>query len=331
MQLSYIILTTTDPAFNLAAEQYVFDHLPKDRTYLMLWQNENAVIIGKHQNTYAEINAEYVSKHQIKVVRRLSGGGAVYHDLGNLNFTFITDADQKNAIDFHKFCTPIIKALHKMGIPAQINGRNDMLIDGKKFSGNSQYVRGGRVMHHGTLLFDSDLNMISNVLQVDPAKIEAKGIKSVRSRVTNISEYLDAKITMQEFKETILAYILNDTSGSEYILKDEDIDSIEKIRLERYDSWAWNYGSSPPCTLAKKERIEGCGSVEVRLNIENGYIQSAHIYGDFFSSKDPNQLCQLLVGIRPTRDDYKKALQDIETDPYIFGLNKDRFIELLCK
>ena len=188
--LTVINLYTTDAAFNLAAEQHVFENLPRDRDYLMLWQNANAVIIGKYQNTLAEINTTYIEEHHIQVIRRLSGGGAVYHDLGNLNYTFITDARENEGVNLRSFCEPVVQALRSLGVPAEINGRNDITVEEKKISGNAQYLRNGRVMHHGTLLFDSDLSVVGEALRVDPQKISAKGIHSVRSRVTNIRPYL---------------------------------------------------------------------------------------------------------------------------------------------
>ena len=173
MPWSYIDVKSTDPAFNLALEQYVFDTLPRDRNWFLLWRNRNAIVIGRHQNTLAEINEAAVREHNVTVVRRLSGGGAVYHDLGNLNFTFIQDASQRGQLDMGLFCRPVAQALQTMGVDAQVNGRNDITIDGQKFSGNSQYVREGRVMHHGTILYDSDLDMVSQVLRADPEKIQA--------------------------------------------------------------------------------------------------------------------------------------------------------------
>ena len=189
MKLSYLDLMTTDPSYNLAMEQYVFDCLPRDRMYFMLWQNDNAIIVGKYQNTIAEINEETVRERGIRVVRRLSGGGAVYHDMGNLNFTFITDVGESNALDLKLFCEPVVRTLATLGVKAEVNGRNDITIDGKKFSGNSQYIRQGRVMHHGTIMFDSDLSVVGEALRVDPTKIQTKGIRSVRSRVTNVAEH----------------------------------------------------------------------------------------------------------------------------------------------
>jgi lipoate-protein ligase A len=166
MKLSYLNLATTDPAWNLAAEQYVFDCLPRDRMYVMLWQNDNAIIVGKYQNTLAEINRAFVEEHGIRVVRRLSGGGAVYHDLGNLNYTFISDAGNEPTVNFRVFCEPVVQALARLGVTAEINGRNDITIDERKFSGNAQYLREGRVMHHGTILFDAKLDTVQQALQV---------------------------------------------------------------------------------------------------------------------------------------------------------------------
>ena len=206
--LRYINLTTTDPAFNLAAEQYVFENLPKDRSYFMLWQNDNAVIIGKYQNTLAEINLPYVEQHNIRVVRRLSGGGAVFHDLGNLNYSFISDTGSSENLNLRLFCEPVVRALAELGVHAEINGRNDMTVDGKKFSGNAQYLRGGRVLHHGTILYNSDHSVIGEALHVDQSKIAAKGIPSVRSRVTNLLPYFPKGTTLSDFRAALLAHLL---------------------------------------------------------------------------------------------------------------------------
>lgn len=217
-KLSYLNLYTTDPAWNLAAEQYVFDRLPRDRTYFMLWQNDNAIIIGKHQNTAAEINEQFVRENGVRVVRRLSGGGAVYHDMGNLNFTFIADAGDMESINFRLFCRPVVAALAKIGVTAEINGRNDMTIDGQKFSGNSQYLKEGRVMHHGTIMFDSNLDLVAQALHVDQEKIRAKGIASVRSRVTTVRRHMTNPVGLEEFRHLLLQEILEQQPGEEYVL-----------------------------------------------------------------------------------------------------------------
>ena len=328
--LSYLDLTTTDPTFNLAVEEYVFDHLPRDRTWLMLWQNDNAIIIGKHQNTLAQINPEFVRSHGIRVVRRLSGGGAVYHDMGNLNFTLITDAGEQDSINFEILCKPIIRALAKAGIAAQINGRNDMTIDGKKFSGNAQYIKGGRVMHHGTLLFDSDSSVLSRALQVDKEKIRAKGVDSVRSRVTNIRPYLPEDMTLPQFRSLLLRSILEETPGEEYVLTEDDLAIIRKLQ-QRYDSWDWNYGHSPACTVLKKRRAEGCGTVEAYMDIRKGYIHSIQFRGDFFSTADPVLLGEKLVGSPLEREALLAILQNIPIQNYFMGMDIETFADILTQ
>ena len=327
--LTILNLTTTDPAFNLAAEQYVFDCLPKDRSYFMLWQNENAVIIGKYQNTLAEINGPYVEAHKIKVVRRLSGGGAVYHDLGNLNYTYITDAGELETLNMRVFCEPIVKALAEFGVTAEINGRNDMTIDGKKFSGNAQYLRHGRVMHHGTLLYNSDLSAVSKALQVDPEKIRAKGIESVRSRVTNIRRYMKEDIPLFVFREMLLEFIRRETESEDYEFSEEDVHEIERIRRERYDTWEWNYGKSPECTILKSGRVEGCGTIEAFITTDRGLITGIAFYGDFFSTKDPEELAQYFIGKKPDTEGFTQALEGIAVEQYFTGLTIEGLLKLL--
>ena len=326
--MNYLNLKTTDPAFNLAVEEYVFDYLPKDRMYVMLWQNDNAIIIGKNQNTLAEINEAYVKEQGIRVVRRLSGGGAVYHDMGNLNFTVIADAQGEN-LDFGRFCALVVKTLQRLGVKAEINGRNDMIIGGKKFSGNAQYLRQGRVMHHGTILFDSNASVLANALQVDEAKIQAKGVKSVRSRVTNVRPCLPVDMTLPQFRQVLLDTILEDEPGEEYILTDKDLEVVEKLKKDRYDTWEWNYGHSPECTLHKKARVEGCGTVEAFITLREGKISQIVFKGDFFGVSDPEQLANLLIGCRPDRASLEERLSQTEVSRYFMGLTAPQLLDIL--
>lgn len=332
MKLFYLNVQTTDPEFNLALEQYVFDNLPRDYAYFILWQNENAVIVGKHQNTTAEINKHFVQSQGIKVVRRLSGGGAVYHDLGNLNFTFITDAETESELNFKQFCIPVVNALAEVGIKAEVNGRNDITIDGKKFSGNSQYVREGRVMHHGTLMFDSNLLMLEQALNVDPEKVQAKGVKSVRSRVTNIRPYLKQDITLEQFRTILLQHIIQTQSeeAQSYLLTTKDEVAIEQIKSQRYGTWEWNYGFSPPCTVVKKQRFEGCGFVEAHILLEQEHIAQIHFSGDFFSVIEPEELTKKLISHRLEWADLQNTLTDVDIAQYFIGLNRQAFLQLLC-
>ena len=331
MKLSYLDLTTTDPSYNLAMEQYVFDCLPRDRMYFMLWQNDNSIIVGKYQNTLSEINLEAVERRGIRVVRRLSGGGAVYHDMGNLNFTFITDAASGTALDMKLFCQPVVRTLAALGVHAEVNGRNDITIDGKKFSGNSQYLRQGRVMHHGTIMFNSDLSVVSEALQVDPTKFQTKGVRSVHSRVTNVADHLDRPVSLPEFRRILLENILRENPGQPYPLTPKDLAAVEKLREERYAAWDWNYGQSPACTVLRRRRVEGCGLVEAYISVDSGLISAIAFRGDFFSAVEPEELAPRFVGRTPDQAGFAAALEGVDVSRYFAGLQNDQLIEILCQ
>lgn len=329
--MQYIESSCTDPRWNLAMEEYVFSHMDPTRTYFILWQNHNTIVIGKNQNTVAEVNAQCVKEREISVVRRLSGGGAVYHDLGNLNFTFIADADKMNEIDFGRFCLPVVQTLRNLGIPAEVNGRNDMTILGKKFSGNAQYTRNGRVLHHGTLMFSSNLSVVSEALQVNREKLLSKGISSVSSRVCNISDHLQEQITLEEFKKELLRNIIGTGSVESYIFTPDDLSAIAKIKETRYDLWDWNYGYSPQYQITKKQRIEGCGTVEVSYSVDRGIIQGLQFLGDFFHVGNPDELAELLTGCSIQRQALEQRLANNLAASYIKGLNSEHLIDLISE
>ena len=267
----------------------------------------------------------------IRVVRRLSGGGAVYHDMGNLNFTFITDAGGSGTLDMKLFCEPVVRTLAALGVRAEVNGRNDITIDGKKFSGNSQYLRQGRVMHHGTIMFDSDLSVVGEALRVDPTKIQTKGIRSVRSRVTNVAEHLPERVTLPEFRRILLENILRENPGEEYPLTPDDLAAVEKLRAERYATWEWNYGKSPACTMLRRRRVDGCGLIEAYITVEHGLVSAVTFKGDFFSAEEPEALAARFVGHTPDRAGYTAALDGVETARYFAGLQADELIDILCE
>ena len=323
--LFYLDLDTTDAAWNLAAEQYVFESLPRDRSYFMLWQNRSAVIVGKHQDTLAEINRPYVEAHGIQVIRRPSGGGAVYHDLGNLNYTIITDSGSTDRLDLSLFCQPVLRILREMGVPAELTGRNDMTVDGKKFSGSAQYLRHGRIQHHGTLLFDSDLSVVQQALQVDPEKIRSKGLRSVRSRVTNLKPWLPTGVTLNQFRQSLLEELLR------YAFTEADLAGIEALANSRYRSWEWNVGASPACSLVRRQRFEGCGTVEARMDVEHGRISALVFRGDFFSAREPEELVSLLIGLPPEPQPLREALAGADVSQFFSGLQFEQLIELLCE
>jgi lipoate---protein ligase len=319
----------TDPRINLAIEEYALKNLDINETYLLFYINEPSIIIGKNQNTIEEINTEYVEKNGIHVVRRLSGGGAVYHDLGNLNFSFITKDDGESFHNFRKFTEPVIAALKKLGVNAELSGRNDIEVDRKKISGNAQFSTKGRMFSHGTLLFDSEIENVVSALKVKKDKIESKGIKSVRSRVANISEFLEEKITIEQFRSLLLKFIFDGQEQvPEYVLTEKDWEKIYQLSKERYQNWEWNYGKSPKFNLQHSKRFPA-GSIDVRLEVNKGMIENCKIYGDFFGVGDVGEIEEKLIGIRYEKNEIEKALADLNTHHYFGNISKEEFISLL--
>lgn len=321
----YIRNENTNPFFNLAMEEYLFN-LDDNNDYVLLWQNEPTIVVGKYQNTAEEINSEYVKEKSIHVVRRITGGGAVYHDLGNLNYTFISKGTGKKDFDFSKFTMPIVKALKKFGVTAELSGRNDITIDQKKFSGNAQYVKQGKVLHHGTLLFNSEMEELTKALKVAEDKYQSKGIKSVRSRVTNIADYLPGNITVSEFKELLLKYMFDeDTELIEGQLKAADMNEINRLMKNKYMSWEWNYGASPEFNVKQGKRFEG-GKVEALINVKSGIVQGIKFYGDFFGNGNPEEIEALLLGKRYNEDEIRAALAGLDMNYYFKGIRLDELL-----
>lgn len=325
----FIESSSVNPAFNLALEEYVFEKMPKDQEYFMLWQNHHTIVVGKHQNTVEEINVSYVKEAGIQVVRRLSGGGAVYHDMGNVNFTFITDAGNIEKLNMEMFCRPVVDTLKKLGVSASLSGRNDITIDGQKFSGNSQYIKSGRIMHHGTLMFDSDLSVLAKALRVSADKIASKGVKSVRSRVTNIRPHLTEEADMETFKATLRTDMIAGKDVRVYELTAEDLAAVEQIKQSRYDTWEWNYGSSPKYQIEKSRRVEGCGKIQIGMDVEKGKIREYESYGDYFGDGATPELKQRLIGCNLELQSLRKALDGFELEVCYRNLDPAVFCELL--
>ncbi|ADE67664.1 MULTISPECIES: lipoate--protein ligase [Priestia] len=318
-----------DPRINLAIEEYALKHLDINETYLLFYINEPSIIIGKNQNTIEEINTKYVEDQQIHVVRRLSGGGAVYHDKGNLNFSFITKDDGNSFHNFKKFTEPVVEALKKLGVNAELSGRNDLMAEGRKISGNAQFSTKGRMFSHGTLLFDSEIENVVSALKVKKDKIESKGIKSIRNRVANISEFLEQKVTVEEFREMLLRYIFDGEENiTEYKLTEKDWETIHQISKERYQSWDWNYGKSPKFNLQHSHRFP-VGQIDVRLEVNKGKIDACTIYGDFFGVGDVQEVQEKLTGVRYEKASIEQALEDIDIPHYFGNITKEEFVELI--
>lgn len=318
---------TTDPAFNLAAEEYMLKHFTEE--VFMLWRNDNAIIVGKHQNTLSEINLDYVREKNISVIRRLSGGGAVFHDLGNLNFTFIMNGEGEKLIDFHKYTLPILEVMQKLEIPARFEGRNDLTIDGKKFSGNAEHIHKNRVLHHGTLLFSSMMGDLAQALNAKPEKFQDKGVKSVRSRVTNISEHLKKPMQVMEFAELIMRHIREMYPDAvSYSYTSEDISAIQALRDEKYSTWNWNFGYSPEYNFQQAWKSPG-GTIEVSMHIDKGWISEIRFTGDFFNKLDVTEFEQILKNCRHEPDEVRTLLEHQPVHEYFIGATPDDLMKVL--
>ncbi len=253
--MKYIVNNSHNPAYNVALEAYAFRELLAEDELFILWINEPTIVIGKHQNAIEEINKTYTDEHGIHVVRRLSGGGAVYHDLNNLNYTIISNKSQEGAFDFKTFSQPVIETLADLGVTATFTGRNDLEIDGKKFCGNAQAYYKGRMMHHGCLLFDVDMTVLGNALQVSKDKIESKGVKSVRARVTNILDELPKKMTVEAFSNQLLNKMKESYPDmTEYVFSDDELKNIQALADQQFGTWDWTYGEAPEYTIKRSVR-----------------------------------------------------------------------------
>ncbi|HGD7067417.1 TPA: lipoate--protein ligase [Streptococcus agalactiae] len=327
--MKYIVNTSNDPAYNVALEAYAFQKLTDIDEIFILWINEPAIIIGRHQNTIQEINKEFIDKNGVHVVRRLSGGGAVYHDLNNLNYTIISNNTQEGAFDFQTFSKPVIDTLAKLGVKAEFTGRNDLEINGQKFAGNAQAYYKGRMMHHGCLLFDVDMSVLGQALKVSKDKIESKGIKSVRARVTNIVDHLSDKITVQEFSDAILAQVKEEyPEMDEYVLSDAELSEIQAMRDNQFATWDWTYGKAPEYTIERGVRYPA-GKITTYANVENSTIKSVKIFGDFFGVKPVDDIEKMLEGVRYDYKDVLAALKTVDTSQYFSRMTPEEITKAI--
>ncbi len=336
------INTNTNPYFNLASEEYLLTHAEDD--IIMLWRNEPAVIIGKNQNAFAEINFDYTNENNIKVVRRLTGGGAVFHDLGNVNFTFISPSGghlssgiREGGLDFAHFTKPIINALCSLGVKAELSGRNDIIVhtdDGeRKVSGNAQCVVDGTTLHHGTLLFSAEMSRLQGALNVDPAKLKSKGIASVRSRVANIRDLLDVNVQLPNaiaFEEHLAKWLSREFSCAAEKFSEQMENEINKLADKKYSTDAWNLHRFGSFEKERRRRFD-YGTVEVFLTVKDGVIGDIAIGGDFFGVRDISELICLLHGVEYSRAAIEAKLSEIHVCDYINGANSENLTDLLCE
>ena len=322
----YLETHSQNPYYNLAFEEYVLYHRTEG-DYLLLWQNDNTIVVGQNQNTEAEINRAFVEEHQINVVRRGTGGGAVYHDLGNLNYSFITDVGDEG-VSFRRFTEPVVAALRSLGLNAEASGRNDILVEGRKVSGTAQRRHEERVLHHGTLLFDADPAMVSGALRVDPEKFRSKSTKSVRTRIGNIRDFLPVDMDMPAF----WTYLKTALSGGGLLLPDaldaDELAAVERLKAEKYDTWQWNYGRSPKFDVSHKRYWDG-GCLEVVLSVAGGIITDIRFFGDFLSLRSLDGLLERLKGTSYRPDAVGAVLADIPLADYFGTITADEVLAVI--
>jgi lipoate-protein ligase A len=319
----------TDPRINLALEEYVFRTIRAGDSFLTFYINEPSIIIGRNQNTLEEINHEYVRDNGIHVVRRVSGGGAVYHDLGNLNFSIIAPYAKEKFNRYDEFTRPVVDVLRDLRVPAELSGRNDILVDGRKISGNAQFTSGDRMFSHGTVLFDSDLDRVTEALRPKMSKIESKGIKSVRSRVVNIADFLNEPIDIHEFRNRILERVFGSRTEVPTVeLTDADWENVRALTAKKYGTWEWNFGESPKFNVQKTRRFPS-GEVDLRIDVHRGAITGVRIFGDFIGQRDVGDIEERLRGVRYEQDDLVHALAEVDLADYFGGITREEFLELL--
>ena len=315
----YLETHSQNPYYNLAFEEYVLCHRTQG-DYLLLWQNDNTIVVGQNQNTEAEINRAFVEQHHINVVRRSTGGGAVYHDLGNLNYSFITDVGD-DGISIRRFTEPVVAALRSLGLNAEASGRNDILVEGRKVSGTAQRRHGGRILHHGTLLFDANPGMVAGALNVDPEKFRSKSTKSVRSRIGNIRDFLPNDMELPAF----WAYLKDALSGGGLTpgaLSAGELAEVDRLKREKYDTWEWNYGRSPKFDVRCKRYWDG-GCLEANVSIANGVITDVRFFGDFLSVCGLEELVERLKGVAFRPEDVRAVLNDSPVGELFGGITAD--------
>ena len=325
--MRYLKNPSTNPYYNMAFDEYCLESLPIDEPVFFLWQNRPAVIVGYNQEVNTEVNIDYLKEKGIDLVRRVTGGGAVYHDLENLNYTIVGRSEDLER-DYPEYAALMMKALQALGVPATLSGRNDILVDGKKVSGFAKRVCKNRLMVHGTLMYNVDVDVLTHVLNPSTTKLQSKGIASVRSRVTNLCNYLPELSDIQAFKNRLEEILSNNYSDAEYKLSEADLANIQQLTDEKFATWEWNYGRSPKATLVHSARL-ACGTVEIHLTLAENRIASCRFGGDFLGNLPASDVEKALTGIPYEINEIRKSLSKLEISRYFDRVSAKDLLEMM--
>ena len=325
--MRYLKNPNTDPYYNMAFDEYCLESLPIDEPVFYLWQNRPAVIVGFNQEVNTEVNLDYLKANGIALVRRVTGGGAVYHDLGNLNYTIVGRSEDLER-DYPEYASLMMKALQALGVPATLSGRNDILVGERKVSGFAKRVCKNRLMVHGTLMYDVDLEILTKVLNPSVTKLQSKGIASVRSRVANLCEYLSEMTDIHMFSKQLGEILSCNNTDTEYQLSEKDLANIQRLRDDKFAKWEWNYGRSPKATLVHSARL-ACGTVEVHLTLKENRISSCRFGGDFLGNLPASEVETLLQGVAYEPDAIRACLLSIKISHYFDGVVADDLIKMM--
>ena len=325
--MRYIKNTSTNPYYNMAFDEYCLESLSIDEPVFFLWQNRPAVIVGFNQEVNTEVNLDYLKENGIDLVRRVTGGGAVYHDLGNLNYTIVGRSEDLER-DYPEYASIMAKALQSLGVPATLSGRNDILVEGRKVSGFAKRVCKNRLMVHGTLMYNVDVDVLTKVLNPSNTKLQSKGIASVRSRVANLCEYLPNVPDIQTFSKQLEEILSHHYQDTEYQLSEEDLANIQQLTDKKFATWEWNYGRSPKATLTHSTRL-ACGTVEIHLTLAENRISSCRFGGDFLGNLPATDLESALIEIIYDTENIRKRLSSFTIDAYFDGVTMEELIRLI--
>ena len=325
--MKFLRNSETDPYYNMAFDEYCLESLAIDEPVFYLWQNRPAVIVGLNQEVNTEVNLDYLRQNNIVLARRVSGGGAVYHDWGNLNYTIVGRSEDLER-DYPEYAGLMMQALRKLGVQAELSGRNDILVEGKKVSGFAKRVSKNRLMVHGTLMYDVNLDVLTQSLNPPATKLQTKGIASVRSRVTNLREHLPEIKDIQDFKNRLEKALSNDYADEEYKLSVSEIEDIRTLANEKFGRWDWIYGRSPRATLTHSARLS-CGNIEIHLTLNENRIASCRFGGDFIGNLQTSDVEMRLIGVSYDVLSIEKCLSEIEVSDYFDGVKEADLIHLI--